>query len=123
MKRGEIVAVLILWARPDKESRSDSRILINVLRGAGDPEFLTDEDMVRAAGAEQMDCVRAIAQLQHSVDGPRVFGERRGLGRFGCRSRNERSRSGTPARRDLAGASFRCLGGRDVAGSGAVRRP
>jgi hypothetical protein len=41
-----------------------------VLRRAGDLEVLTDEDVMRAAGGEHMDGVRAVAQLQHSVDSP-----------------------------------------------------
>src|SRR3954453_12262125 len=73
------------------------------LHGAGDLEVLADEDVVRATGGEQVDGVRAVAQLQHSVHSAGVLGKRCGLGLVRRRSRDEGSRTGTPAVRDLAG--------------------
>src|SRR2546430_1021946 len=72
------------------------------LRSAGDLEVLTDEDMVRGWRADPVDGVRAVAQLQHTVDGPaRVVGNRNGLGLVRRRSGDDRSGPGTPVLRNL----------------------
>jgi len=72
------------------------------LRRASDLEVLADEDVVRAARADDVDGVRAVAQLEHAVDGPGgVLGPRCGLGLVGRRSRDDRPRPGTPVLRDL----------------------
>src|SRR5712691_4885495 len=75
--------------------------------GAGDLEGLADEDVVRPTDLDVVDSVRAVAQLQHTVDGAaRVLGERDGLGLVRRRSGDDRSRPGTPVLRDLADDSL-----------------
>src|SRR2546423_9036187 len=75
--------------------------------GAGDREVLADEDVVRPADLDHVDCVRAVAQLQHTVDRPaRVLGERDVLGLVRRRSGDDRSGPGTPVLRDLTDDSL-----------------
>jgi hypothetical protein len=58
--------------------------------------------VVRAAGADDVDGVRAIAQLQHTVDGPsRILGDCRRLGLVRSRPRDGRPATGMPVLRDL----------------------
>jgi hypothetical protein len=70
--------------------------------GAGDLEILVDEDVMRPTDLDLVDGVRAVAQLQHTVDGPaRILGDRGGLDLVRRRSGDDRSRPGMPVLRDL----------------------
>src|SRR6266550_2452558 len=75
--------------------------------GAGDLEVLADEDVVRPTDLDHVDCVRAVAQLQHAVDGAaRVLGERGGFGRVRRRPGDDRSGPGMPVLRHLTDGSL-----------------
>src|SRR5438874_7612091 len=85
---------------------------------AGDLEAGADEDVVRPADLDHVDCVRAVAELQHTVDDAAgVLGDRGGFGLVRRCSGDDRSRPGAPVLRDPTDRSLvraRSRGGRRV---------